>query len=271
MTMNERVVLVTGAAGSIGKAMCAELARRGATVVMAGRGEKLAAAVAELKPLGRVEALEMDMADLASIRAAAAKFKAQHPKLHVLINNAAVFAKTRATTRDGFESGFGVNHLGHFLLTNLLLDALKAGAPARVICMTMGSTTPINFDDLMLEKKFTALTSLTMSKGAITSFAVELARRLEGTGVVVNAVNPELTQSTLPTGAPFPLPLMFKLFGAKPEKSCEYALRVACNPEFATVSGRYFRKNVEKPIPPLYTDDAVRERLWKESSRLVGL
>lgn len=273
-TMDGKTVLVTGAAGAIGKPMCEELARRGATVVMAGRGAKLKEAVAAVKAATgsqTVEALEMDMADLASVRAAAKDFAARFPKLHVLINNAAVFSKERQTTRDGFELVFGTNHLGHFLLTNLLLDVLKASAPARVILMTMGSTTPLDFDDLMLTKKYSGMTSLTMSKGAITCFAVELAARLEGTGVVVNAVNPELTKSTLPKGAPFPLPLVFKLFGADPARSREYALRVACNPEFEKVTGKFFRKEVEKPIPDLYTNAATRTRLWTDSAKLVGL
>lgn len=273
-TMDGRTVLVTGAAGAIGKPMCVELAQRGATVVMAGRGEKLKAAVEEVRTASgskNVEALQLDVSDLKSIRAAAEDYKKRFPKLHVLINNAAVFSKERKTTPDGFELVFGTNYLGHFLLTNLLLDTVKASAPARVVNMTMGSTTPIKFDDLMLEKGYSGMTSLTMSKGAITCATVELAKRLEGTGVVANAVNPELTKSTLPREAPFPLRMVFALFGAAPEQSREYALRVACNPEFEKVSGKFFRKDVEKPIPALYTEPATRERLWSESSRLVGL
>lgn len=272
-TMDGKTVLITGAGGAIGKPMAIELARRGATVVMAGRGPTLKTAVAEAKAIGgaRIEALEMDMASIASVRAAAAEYKQRFSKLHVLFNNAAVFSKERKTTSDGFELVFGVNYLSHFLLTNLLLDTLKASAPARVIGMTMDSSNAVDVDDLMSEQKYSALDSLTMSKGAITCFCAELSKRLEGTGVTVNAVNPELTKSSLPREGPAPLRWAFALFGAAPEKSREYALRVACNPEFEKVSGRYFRKNVEKPIPALFSDSEVRSRLWNASAKLVGL
>jgi NAD(P)-dependent dehydrogenase (short-subunit alcohol dehydrogenase family) len=273
-SMDGKVALVTGAAGAIGKPMCVELARRGATVVMAGRTSSVRAAAEEVKASSksnRVEVLELDLASLRSIRAAAADFNRRFSRLHVLINNAAVFSAERKLTTDGFEQIFGVNHLGHFLLTNLLLDTLKASAPSRVVLMTMGTKVPINFDDLMAERKFSSLAALQMSKGAITCFAVELAKRLEGTGVSVNAVNPELTKSSLPREAPLPLRLVFALFGASPEHSKDYGVRVACNPEFETTTGRFFRKDVEKPIPQLYTDPAVRQRLWTESAKRVGL
>jgi len=272
--MDGKVVLLTGAAGAIGKPMAAEFARRGATIVMAGRGAKLKAAADEVKSSTgstKVETLEMDMSSLKSVRAGAEAFKKRHPKLHVLVNNAAVFSGSRKTTTDGFELVFGTNHLGHFLLTNLLLDTLKASAPARVVLMTMGSTTPINFDDLMEEKKYSGMTSLTMSKGAITCFGVELSKRLEASGVTVNMVNPELTKSTLPREAPAPLRWVFALFGADPEQSKSYGVRIAADPEFEKVTGKFFRKNVEKPIPDIYLDPKVRERLWTESSKLVGL
>ena len=272
--MDGKVVLLTGAAGAIGKPMAAEFARRGATIVMAGRGEKLKVAAEEVKASTQsktVETLELDMGSLKSIRAGAEEFKQRFPKLDVLVNNAAIFSGTRKTTTDGFELVFGTNHLGHFLLTQLLTDALKAAAPSRVVLMTMGSTTPIAFDDLMAEKKYSGLNSLTMSKGAITCFGVELSKRLEGSGVVVNMVNPELTKSSLPREAPAPLRWVFALFGADPEFSKGYAVRVAADPEFEKVTGKFFRKNVEKPIPALYADEKVRTQLWTQSARLVGL
>jgi len=272
--MTGKVALITGAAGAIGKPISTELARRGATLVMAGRSPRIEAAAEEVRQATgskTVETLEVDLGSLKSIRAAAETFKKKHPKLHVLINNAAVFSGTRKTTSDGFELLFGTNHLGHFLLTNLLLEQLKAAAPSRVVLMTMGSKGPIPFDDLDSERKYSSLDALVNSKAAITCFAVELSQRLQGTGVTVNAVNPELTKSTLPREAPLPLRLVFALFGASPEKSKDYAVRIACDPAFEKVSGRFYRKDVEKPIPPVYTDPAVRERLWKESARRVGL
>ena len=234
----------------------------------------MANAAAEVKRAtgsSRIETLELDLGSLSSIRIVVDEFKRRFGKLHVLINNAAVFNKERRTTTDGFEQVFGTNHLGHFLLTNLLVDTLKASAPARVVMMTMGTNVAIKFDDLMSEQKFSALDALQMSKGAITCFAVELADRLRGTGVSVNAVNPELTKSTLPREAPLPLRLVFAVFGASPETSQAYATRVACDAEFADITGRFYRKRVEKPMPAIYTDKVVRERLWNESARRVGL
>ncbi len=272
--MNGKIALITGAAGAIGKPMATELARRGAVVVMAGRRPRIEVAAEEVRVATgseTVETLEVDLASLQSIRAAADTFKRRHSRLHVLINNAATFSRDRKTTADGFELLFGTNHLGHFLLTNLLLEPLKAAAPSRVVLMTMGAKVPINFDDLDSTRKYSSLDALVASKAAITCFAVELAQRLQGTGVTVNAVNPELTKSTLPKEAPLPLRLVFALFGASPEKSKDYALRVACDPTFERVSGRFYRKDVEKPIPGLYTDAAVRQRLWNESARRVGL
>ncbi len=272
--MNGKVVLITGAAGAIGKPMAMELARRGALVVMAGRAPRIEAAAAEVRaanPGATVETLELDLSSLKSVRAAAAAFTRRHPELHVLINNAATFSRERKTTADGFELQFGTNHLGHFLLTNLLVEPLKAAAPSRVVLMTMGSKVPIAFDDLDSQRKYSGLDALVNSKAAITCFAVELARRLAGTGVTVNAVNPELTKSTLPREAPLPLRIVFALFGASPERSKDWALRVACDPDLERVSGRFYRKDVEKPIPAVYTDAAARERLWRESARRVGL
>lgn len=271
--MQGKIALVTGAAGAIGKPMCIELARRGATVVMAGRGQRIHGAADEVRaavPGSKVDVLEIDLASLASVRTAAADFDKRFPKLHVLINNAAVFSAQRKLTADGNELLFGTNHLGHFLLTQLLLGKVKASAPSRVVLMTMGTKQPIAFDDLDCEDHYSGLKALVSSKAAITCFGVELARRLEGTGVTVNLVNPELTKSTLPREAPLPLRAIFALFGASPERSKDYGIRIACDDAFARVSGRFYRKDVEKPIPALYTDPQVRARLWSESAKRVS-
>lgn len=272
--MNGKVVLMTGAAGAIGKPMCIELARRGATLVMAGRGAKLTQAAEEVRAATGsrdVHTLGLDLGSLESVRGAAAEFKSRFKHLHVLINNAAVFSGSRRTTSDGFELVFGTCHLGHFLLTNLLVDTLKASAPSRVVLMTMDSKIPIDFDDLQAERKYSSLDRLQMSKGAVTCFGVELSQRLEGSGVVVNCVNPELTKSDLPKEAALPIRLLFALFGASPEKTKNYGIQVACDDEFKATSGRYLRKGVEKVIPQLYLDPNVRTRLWTESAKLVGL
>jgi NAD(P)-dependent dehydrogenase (short-subunit alcohol dehydrogenase family) len=191
--------------------------------------------------------------------------------LYVLINNAAVFSGSRKSTSDGFEQTFAINHLGHFLLTNLLTDTLKVTPRARVIVMTMPTKVPINFDDLQLKNKYSGMAGLLSSKAANTCFAVELSKRLAGSGVMVNALSPELTKSSLPSEAPAPIRLLFKLFGASPEVSKDYGVSLASDKKFDNVTGKFYKKTKEIPIPAIYTDPKVTERLWSESEKLVGL
>lgn len=275
-SMNGRICLVTGAAGTIGKPMCIELARQGATVVMAGRGAaKMKAAAEEVKAASgnpNVESLEVDLGSLASVRRAAEEYQRRFPALHLLVNNAAVYSGTRRTTADGFESMIGTSHLGHFLLTNLLVPTLKKSAPSRVVVMTMETKGGIDLDDLQTErKKYDAFGAFNQSKAATTCFALELAKRLAGSGVTVNAIHPGLTQSTLPREAPLPLRLVFAVFGARPEKAKDGPLRLATSPELANVTGRFYVKAKEKAVPRPLADEAMRARLWKESARLVGI
>lgn len=272
--MKEKIVLVTGAAGSIGKPMCIELAKRGATVIMAGRGKKIIESVDEVRKLSgsnKVELLQLDLSSLDSVRKAATEFKQRFQKLDVLMNNAAVFSKNRKTTAEGFEQTFGVNHLGHFLLTNLLTDTLKSTKGSRVVVMTMPTKCPINFDDLQLQKKYSGMIGLQSSKAANTAFAVELSKRLKSSGVMVNALSPELTKSTLPSEAPAPIRLIFKLFGASPEKAKDYGVNLAADKKYENVSGKFFKKTNEMAIPAIYTDTQVTQKLWSVSEKLVGL
>jgi NAD(P)-dependent dehydrogenase (short-subunit alcohol dehydrogenase family) len=272
--MNGKIVLITGAAGSIGKPMCVEFAKLGATVVMAGRGKKIIDAVDEVKKLSgssNVELLEMDLSSLKSVRSAAENFKQRFQKLDVLMNNAAVFSKNRKTTAEGYEQTFGVNHLGHFLFTNLLTDKLKSTAGSRVIVMTMPTKCPINFEDLQLEKKYSGMLGLQSSKAANTCFAVELSKRLENSGVMVNALSPELTRSTLPSEAPAPIRFLFKTLGASPEKSKNYGVNLACKKEHENITGKFFKKSKIIPIPNQYSNADVTKKLWDLSEKLVGI
>lgn len=265
-------MLITGAAGSIGKPMSVELAKRGATVIMAGRGQKIIDAVGEVKKISgsdKVELLEVDLSSLKSVRQAADNFKQRFQKLDVLMNNAAVFSRNRKITQDGFELTFGVNHLGHFLLTNQLTETLKSTPGSRVIVMTMPTKCPINFEDLQMKKKYSAMSALQASKAANTCFAVELSKRLANSGVMVNALSPELTKSTLPAEAPGVVRLLFKYFGASPEKSKDYGVSLACDKKFEGVTGKFFKKTKEIPIPGIYNPE-VTQKFWTVSEKLTG-
>ncbi|HTP11643.1 MAG TPA: SDR family NAD(P)-dependent oxidoreductase, partial [Anaerolineae bacterium] len=166
--MNGKICIVTGANGAIGQAMTTELARLGATVVMAcrnrERGETARAAVMAATGSAAVELLLVDLSVQASVRRAVAEFLARHNRLDVLINNAAIVTQKRHVTADGLEMMFATNHLGPFLMTNLLLDCLKASAPAQVLTVSAPSTVALNFDDLQSAQHFNALRAFGATK-----------------------------------------------------------------------------------------------------------
>ncbi len=269
-----KVCLVTGSASGIGQAMAAELARQGATVVASARDAERAESAAEAVrrqagPGAKVEALACDLASVASIRAAAADLSARHPRLHLLVNNAAVFNGTRRVSADGFELGFAVNNLAPFLLTNLLLGSLKAAAPSRVVMMTMPTKTPVDFDDPQNERGYKPMKAFEMTKGCEQYLAVELARRLEGSGVSVVAVNPGLTKSKLPTEAPLPLRLVFKLFGKTPAKGALVPLSACLDQKWP--SGTFVSDKGKPAEYPAFIDATSAKRLWDLDAKLCGL
>jgi NAD(P)-dependent dehydrogenase (short-subunit alcohol dehydrogenase family) len=185
------------------------------------------------------------------------------------VNNAAVFNKERRTSRDGLELGYAVNTLAPFVLSNLLLDALRAGAPSRIVNLTMAPTEPLDFDDLQSEKRYSAVQALKTTKAGHQYLTRALARRLEGTEVRVVTVNPGLTQSKLPTEAPLYLRLAFRLFGKTPAAGARVPLSACVDDRWR--SGAFVSdKGVEAPMPA-FVDDASSERLWATNAALAGL
>src|SRR5829696_4396705 len=181
--MGEKVCLITGATSGIGKATAMGLANMGASVVMVGRDRgRGEAALAEIKERSANASVDLMLADLSSqeqVRRLADEFKEAHPRLDVLINNAGVIRSKRITTADGLETTFALNHLAHFLLTDLLLDVLKASAPARIVNVASGEQRngTIDFDDLQGEEGYKGPKAYTQSKLATVLFTYELARR----------------------------------------------------------------------------------------------
>ena len=202
-----RTVLITGGNTGIGKATAVDLAHRGAHVLFTSRdAERGAAALAEIRAeSGRddVECLALDLADLDSVRACAADFLAREDRLDVLINNAGInlVRGARQLSKHGHELHLAVNHLGHMLLTDLLLDRLKASAPSRVVVLSshayLMSPQGLKLDDLHMEEGYKAFQCYGHSKLANIAYTIELAKRLEGTGVTVNAVHPGYVETEL--------------------------------------------------------------------------
>lgn len=229
-----------------------------------------------------VNARHLDLASLKSIREFAAKIIEEEERVDILINNAGVMRCPHWTTEDGFEMQFGVNHLGHFLLTNLLLDKLKASAPSRIINLSSLAHVAghIDFDDLNWQtRKYNTKAAYCQSKLAILLFTKELSRRLQGSGVTVNALHPgvartELGRHTGIHGSTFSSTMLgpiIWLLVKSPELAAQPSTYLAVAEELADVSGKYFDGLKQKAPAPEAEDEEVARRLWAESARLVGL
>jgi NAD(P)-dependent dehydrogenase (short-subunit alcohol dehydrogenase family) len=280
-----RVFLVTGATSGIGRVTAAELARRGAHVFLACRDLPAAEAVAaairassaagwdRAGATGAVEVLPCDLGDLRSVEACAAAFVARRLPLSGLVNNAGL-AGRRGLTASGFELAFGVNHLGHFLLTQRLLDPLRAGAPARVVNVASEAhrgAPGIDFE--AVTRRTTSLTGLpeyAVSKLCNILFTRELGRRLAGTGITTYALHPGVVATGIWRAVPAPARWLMKLGMLSAENGARTSLHCATAPELATASGRYYEDRAEARPSRVATDDALAARLWDESARFVG-
>jgi NAD(P)-dependent dehydrogenase (short-subunit alcohol dehydrogenase family) len=271
----EKIILITGATSGIGKATALELMRSDAQVVIGARtaasGEAVRNEFRTLSGRGNVDVLSGDLSALAAVRGMADEFQKRYPRLDVLINNAGIYKNTRQLSADGFELMFAVNHLAPFLLTNLLLDPLKTSGHARVINIAAPSTTKLDFDNLQGEKNFNALNAFGVSKMANLLFTFELARRLEGTGVLVNAIHPGLVRSHLMGDANFFLRTMLNLFSGKPEKAALGILGVALSDQFDNQTGKFYSQGKEIKADPYAQDREVQKKLWDVSMKLTGL
>lgn len=275
-TMDGKIALVTGATSGIGKATATGLAKEGARVVLVARdrarGEKAMADIWDKVPGAQLELLECDLSSQSSIHAAARQFLAAHPKLDVLVNCAGVFVKEKSITEDGIERTFATNYLAYFLLTNLLLDALKRAAPSRIVNVSSRyGGAKLDLDDVTgMDKPYSYMRATPPTMLARVMFTIELAERLKGTGVVVNTLHPGLVSNTgllQDTGGFFRW--LTNTLGGTPEKGADTALWLATAPENATVSGQMFAKRKLMPTPGQAGDAAARRRLWDESEKLT--
>jgi len=276
-----KIVIVTGANTGIGKVTARELARKGATVVMVARNQiRGEAAVAEVKAATGsklVHLLNGDMSSQASIRALAAEFRARFDRLDVLVNNAGATHGQRSESPDGIEMTFALNHLGYFLLTHLLLDLLKASAPARIICVASEAHRfgTINLDDPEFKRRpYREWPAYSQSKLANIMFTYELARRLEGTNVTVNALHPGTVRTEFfdrMTGIMKVFAAVLGPFLITPDQGAATTIFLASSPEIEGVSGKYFEKQRPRASSAASMDRQVAQRLWAISEELTGI
>ncbi len=280
--MEGKTVVVTGGNSGIGQATAVALARAGATTVITARDRARGeAALADLRVQSgsdRVALVCFDLAALASVRSGAAELLERFPRIDVLVNNAGLVLSRRTLSEDGYEATFAINHLGPFLLTDLLRARLEASAPARIVNVASTAHTfarrGMVFDDLMAEHSYRGMEVYGRSKLANILFTGELARRLGGTGVTANSLHP----GTVATGyardgdARGLLALGVRIirpFTLSPEQGARTSVFLASSPEVEGVTGQYFAKC--RPVTPSARarDEAAARRLWEVSEQLI--
>jgi dehydrogenase/reductase SDR family protein 13 len=274
-----KTFIVTGANTGIGKVTAKELARRGAHVILACRSKDKTAAVLEeiQRDTGTTiaEYVQLDLGDLASVRACAEAIAARNVPIHGLINNAGM-AGSKGLTRDGFELTWGVNHLGPYLFTRLLLDRVKQAGQARIVNVASAShynATGIDWDALKQPtKSATGMREYGVSKLCNVLFAKELARRLDGTGVTTYALHPGVVATDVWRRVPGPLRWLIKRFMISPEQGAVASLRCATDPAFADQTGRYYDVGGAEREPSKLAGDAELARaLWTRSAEWTNL
>jgi NAD(P)-dependent dehydrogenase (short-subunit alcohol dehydrogenase family) len=280
LPMAGKICLVTGATAGIGKVTAHALAQQGASVVLVGRNlEKGEAVVGQIKKQTGNSAVEFMVADLSSqqqIRHLAERFQAKYRQLHVLVNNAGAVFFSRWESVDGLEMTFALNHLGYFLLTNLLLDMLKASTPARVVNVSSSAHLAgrVNFDNLQGRKRYIGWLAYAQSKLANVLFTYELARQLARTGVTANVLHPGIvrTNFALNNGLQGRLiRLVMDLVSIGQEAGAETVIYLAASPEVKDVTGSYFEYKKAVRSSSVSYNQALARRLWQVSLELTGL
>ena len=289
--LDGKTAIVTGANTGVGKETVVDLVRRGARVIMACRslkkGEAAKKDVIERTGSNNVIVKHLDLASLRSIRAFAEDINKNEARLEILVNNAgAINAKEFTKTEDGFEMTMGVNHLGHFLLTNLLVNLLKKSAPSRVVVVSSrahheffkwvtGTKPGLDYEKFTSDISYVGNVAYEESKLANVLFTRELARRLKGTGVTANSLHPgtfssEL-QSSYPTWFRYTFKILTRIFGKTVEEGAQTQIYLAVSEEVEGVTGLYFADCKETEPSKNAQDDVVAKKLWEVSAKLVGL
>jgi NAD(P)-dependent dehydrogenase (short-subunit alcohol dehydrogenase family) len=288
-SLKNRSCMVTGASSGIGREIALGLARRDATVFLvcrdAGRGRSAQEYIRQQSGNPEIHVLMADLSAQKQVRELAEKFTGEYGKLHLLVNNAGVIMGRRALTGDGIEMTFAVNYLACFLLTNLLLDALKQGAPSRIVNLTtsLHRMAKLDFDNLQGERVYRRDEAYARSKLAVIIFTYELARRLEGTGVTANCVCPGAVGTDIWSHSSRMIDSVFHALMKGPAEGAALPLYLSCSGQADGVTGCYFQTKqhlritkvnvagtMSKSSPVTYDREAAA-RLWEVSERLTGL
>ena len=288
-SLKNRLCMVTGASSGIGREIALGLARRNAAVFLvcrdSGRGRTAQEYIRRQSGNSDVHLLLADLSSQKQVKALAADFLQQHGVLHLLVNNAGVIMGKRVLTEDGIEMTFAVDYLSYFLLTNLLLGALRAGAPSKVVNMTtsLHRMAKLDFDNLQGEKSFGRDSAYARSKLAVIMFTYELARRLEGSGITVNCVCPGACSSGIWSHSSRTIDAFFHALMKGSEQGAVLPLHLACSSGVEGLTGRYFEtkqhlkitkvnvKGTESKSSPVTYDRETAAKLWEASERLTGL
>jgi len=266
--LEEETILVTGATDGLGRRVASALAGRGATVLLYGRSrERLETTFEQIREQTGNEKLRCYLANLSSlgaVRDLAGHILSDKERLDVLVNNAGVISPEREESEDGHELTFAVNYLSHFLLTSLLLPLLRASASARIVNVASAGQSPIDLDDPMFERGYDAMGVYTRSKLAQVMFTMELAGRLQGTGVTVSALHPASLMDTKMVRGTFGYTM------STVEEGAEAVVRLAASPELEGATGRYFDGTREARANRQAYDAEARRRLWALSEELCG-
>ncbi len=272
--------MITGANSGLGRAAATDLAKMGASIVMVCRneqkGREAQSKIKEESGNNLVDLLIADLSSLVSIRKLAVEFQQKYSKLDVLVNNAGLFNLRRHLSEDGFEMTFAVNYLAPFLLTNLLLEKLKASAPSRVVNVSSVAhySGHINFDDLQGENGYSGFRAYSQSKLALILFTRELAIPVSSFGVTSNSLHPGAVATNIWSRAAGPAGFIMKLptlFMTSAKKGAETIVYLASSPDVENVSGEYFEKKVSKKSAEESYDNGIAAKLWDVSARLVRL
>ena len=266
--LEEVTILLTGATDGLGTRVALEFAAQGATVLLHGRSpERLEATSEEVRAQTGSEKVRYYLADLSSlseVRKLAEQVLSEHDCFDVLVNNAGMIFRERKESEDGYELTFAVNYFSHFLLTSLLMPLLRDSAPARIVNVASAGQSPADFSNLRLERGYDAMRAYTQSKLAQILFTMELAGRLQDTGVTVNALHPASLMDTKMVHSTFGYTM------STVEEGAEAVVRLAVSPEVEGVMGRYFDGKREARANRQAYDPQARRRLWSLSEELCG-
>ncbi|WP_214483632.1 SDR family oxidoreductase [Bacillus sp. SM2101] len=279
--MDEKIAIVTGANSGMGLATTVEIAKTGATVIMLcrnkERGNKALQEAIEQSNSNKIDLMLCDLGSFESIRSFVKQFKEKYNVLHILVNNAGVISLKRQETVDGYEAQIGVNHLGHFLLTNLLLDVMKNSKEARIVNVSSGAHKigKIHFNDINLTKRYRTFKSYSQSKLANILFTKVLAERLRESSITVNALHPGAVATNIGvdrnTGFGKTVVGLLKYFFLTPAEGAATAVYLATSPEVKGITGEYFYKKKITPVSKRAQDNEAAHRLWSWSEAAVEL